>query len=178
MSRLCIVWVFIFALLGTGVALAAQPTPVPNAAPNFSSMNFQIGTWHCDQSVIGRPGDRKSTDTFTMAYDGWQMQDHNISPPFDRFRTRDYVGDSWTTWDPTIKLWINQSVDNFGGYGLLTSPGWTGNTLTWNGANPDGTVVRVVNTKISDTKTSFRAWGNNKKGQPQILQSSGTCTKS
>jgi hypothetical protein len=178
MSRLFIVAAIIFVLSGTGTALSAQPTPVPNAAPDFSSMNFLMGTWHCVQSVPGRPGKRTETDTYTMAYDGWQMQDHSVSPPFDKYRTRTIVGDNWTTWDPTIKLWINQGVDNFGGYGLSTSSGWSGNSMIWNGTNPDGTVYRIVNTKLSDTKTSSKTWGNNKKGQAQRLQASGVCTKS
>jgi hypothetical protein len=82
------------ALLGGGIAIAAQPTPVPNTAPDFTSMRFLIGPWSCHQTLSGRPGDRRETDTCTMAYDGWQMQDHSVSPPFDKFRNRDIVGDS------------------------------------------------------------------------------------
>jgi hypothetical protein len=166
------------ALLGTGIAMAAQPTPVPNAAPDFSSMNFLLGTWHCHQTLVGRPGDRQETDTYTMTYDGWQMQNHSVSPPFDNNRTRDEVGDDWTTWDPSSKLWVNQIVDNFGSFGLTTSPGWVGNTMTWSFTNPDGTVGRLVNTKVSDAKVTQEIWGNSKKGQPQALTQSGTCTKS
>src|ERR1700736_5746571 len=131
MSRLIVAAAITLALSSTGISLAAQPTPVPNTAPNFSSMNFLLGTWHCEASITARPGKRTETDTYRMAYDGWQMQDHTVAPPFDKARTRDIVGDDWTTWDPTIKLWINQGVDNFGGYGWSTSPGWTGNTITW-----------------------------------------------
>ena len=178
MSRFLIAAAIMIALAGTGISLAAQPTPVPNAAPDFSSLKFQLGTWHCAQSITGRPGTRTETDTYTMAYDGWQMQDHFVSPPFDKYRTRDVVGDNWTTWDPTIKLWISQIVDNFGAYGLATSTGWTGNTMTWNSTNPDGTVGRQVWTKISARKVTYKTWGNTKKGQPQTLQTSGTCTKS
>ncbi|HLW37687.1 MAG TPA: hypothetical protein VKR99_04610 [Candidatus Eremiobacteraceae bacterium] len=177
MRRLVTIGAIVFALSGTGISSASQPTPVPNMAPDFSSLNFLIGTWHCAQSIVGRPGIRTETDTYTMAYNGWQMQDHTVSPPFDKARTRNVVGDNWTTWDPTIKLWINQTVDNFGAYGLATSPGWVGKTMTWSGTNPDGTVGRSVNTKVSDTKIVYKNWGNTKKGQPQTLQSSGTCTK-
>jgi hypothetical protein len=166
------------ALIGGGIAMAAQPTPVPNTPPNFISMRFLLGTWACQQTLAGRPGDRTETDTYTMAYEGWQMQDHFVSPPFDKFRTRDIVGDSWITWDPTLKLWINQNVDNFGGYGLGTSPGWAGNVITWTFTNPDGTVGRTVETKVSDTKETYKSWGNYKKGQPLKLRLSQTCSKS
>ena len=166
------------ALLAGGIALAAQPTPVPNTPPDFTSMRFLLGTWSCHQTLAGRPGVRTETDTYTMAYDGWQMQDHSVSPPFDKFRNRDVVGDSWITWDPTLKLWISQNVDNFGGYGLATSPGWAGNKITWTGTNPDGTVVRTVETKVSDTNETYETWANAKKGQPLKLGLSQNCKKS
>jgi len=178
MIRTLGVCAMVLALLGTGIALAAQPTPVPNTTPDFSSMNFLLGTWHCQQTVAGRPNTRLETDTYTMAYDGWQMQDHQVSPPFDKYRTRDDVGDTWTTWDPTIKLWVSQTVDNFGAYGLATSPGWVGSDATWTGTNPDGTTFRQVVTKASDTKYSYKTWGNNKKGEPVVVTGTGVCTKS
>jgi hypothetical protein len=168
----------VLAFLWAGISMAAQPTPVPNTPPDFTSMRFLLGTWSCHQTLPGRPGDRTETDTYTMAYDGWQMQDHNVSPPFDKFRTRDLVGDSWVTWDPTLKLWITQNVDNFGGYGLLTSSGWVGNRITWNAINPDGTVGRTIETKVSDTKETFASWYNDKKGQPLKVGLSQTCKKS
>lgn len=177
MVRTLSVCAVVVALLATGIAVAAQPTPVPNMAPDFSSMNFLLGTWHCHQSITGRPGDRKETDTYTMSYDGWQMQDHSVSPPFDKYRTRDDVGDSWTTWDPTAKLWANVSVDNFGGYGLATSPGWVGDTMTWSFNNPDGTQGRNAVTKVSDSKYTFKTWTNTKKGEPLAVTGTGTCSK-
>ena len=73
---------------------------------------------------------------------------------------------------------MNQSVDNFGGYGLSTSPGWVGNTMTWTGTNPDGTVGKLVETKVSDTKETFVTWANTKKGQPLVKRLTQTCSKS
>jgi hypothetical protein len=166
------------ALLGTGAVFAAQPTPVPNSAPNFTNFNFLLGTWHCDQTLTGRPGKRTETDTYTMAYDGWQMQDHSVSPPFDKARTRDEVGDAWTTWDTSSQLWINQAVDNFGAFGLSTAPGWVGDSITFSGTLPDGTVGHTTMTKVSDSQYTSKSWANNKKGEPVILQESGTCSKS
>jgi hypothetical protein len=178
MIRLRIIFAIAFALLGSGLALAAQPTPVPNTPPDFSSFNFELGTWHCHNTVAGRPGDRTETDTYSMTYDGWQLQAHSVSPPFDKYRTRDIVGDAWTTYDPRLKIWVNQAVDNFGTYGLTTAPGWVGNTMTWTGTNPDGTVGKLVETKVSDTKETFESWGNTKKGQPLVNTGTQTCSKS
>jgi hypothetical protein len=163
------------ALCG-GVALAAQPTPVPNTPPDFSSFRFELGTWNCQQPL--RSGDRKETDTYTMAYDGWQLRSHFVSPPFDKYRTRDIVGDAFTTYDSTLKIWVNQAVDNFGTYGLATSPGWVNDTITWAETNPDGTQVKTIETKVSDSKETFETLGNTRKGQPIVKMFTQTCIKS
>lgn len=177
MIRVTSICLVALAVLGSGIALSAHPTPVPNAAPDFSSMDFLLGTWRCDDHQAGRPGARIEVDKYSMAYDGWQMQEHAVSQPFDKYRARDEVEDTFTTYDPTIKRWVSQYVDNFGGYGLAESFGWTGETLAWTWTNPDGTTGREVDTKISDTNTSFKDWSNNKKGHPMTVFLSGVCTK-
>ena len=78
MIRLRIIFAIAFVLLGSELALAAQPTPVPNTPPDFSLFNFEIGTWHCHETLAGRPGDRTETDTYTLSYDGWQLQAHSF----------------------------------------------------------------------------------------------------
>ena len=157
-------------------APAAKPTPVPNAAPDFSSFNFLLGTWHCKQK-IDRPGNRRETDVYTMAYDGWFLRNHFDSPPFDVFRTRHEIGDAWTTYDPTIKKWVGEVNDNFGGYGLTTSPGWSGNSITWMGSNPDGSTSRDTFTKVSDTTTTDKSWLKKPNGSWKVTETS-VCTKS
>jgi hypothetical protein len=178
MIRTALLCAVVVVLVGTGIAIAAVPTPVPNAAPDFSSLNFLLGTWQCHQNVPGRPGDRKETDTYSMSYDGWQMKDHAVSPPFDKYRTRDDVNDTYTTYDSMLKLWVSQTVGNFGEYGLASSPGWVGSTMTWSGMGLDGTTFRGTVTKVSDSKYTYKNYGNTKKGGPISLQFSGYCTKS
>lgn len=178
MHKLLIAAAIAVAALTGSAVLAAQPTPVPNAKPDFSSMSFLLGTWHCVQTVPNRPGKRTETDTYTMAYDGWQMQDHSVAPPFDRYRTRTIVGDTFTTWDPMLKIWVVQNVDNFGGYGLSSSKGWKGNKMTWTSTGLDGTMFRADITKVSDTRYTTASWGNSTKGGAMVSQGTGTCTKS
>jgi hypothetical protein len=178
MIRLLFTAAAALALFGGGIALAAQPTPVPNTPPDFSSFRFEIGTWNCHQTLPGRQGVRREKDTYSMAYDGWQLQAHFDSPPFDKYRTRDVVGDAFTTYDKKLKIWVNQVVDNFGNYGMLTSPGWVGSSITWTGTGPDATAFKLVETKVSDTKEVFASWGNSKKVQPLVNMGSQTCVKS
>ncbi len=150
------------ALLAAGFAAApvattaqmpsAAPTPVPIAKPDFSPMNFYLGTWDCTQPLRGKT--RMETDVFAMSNDGMWMLDTATSPPFDQYRTVAQNSMTNMTYDPTIKQWVQDYMDNFGGYGISSSPGWQGNSLTWSSTGLDGTKVSDVVTKISDTQTT------------------------
>lgn len=72
-------------------------------------------------------------------------------------RGRTIVEENYLTYDPANKKWVSISVDNFGGYGMSTSPGYAGSTAVWtdmvaSGGAPLGTGTI---TKTSDSKTSF-----------------------
>ncbi|HZY96463.1 MAG TPA: hypothetical protein VFE35_05130 [Candidatus Cybelea sp.] len=133
-------------------AAAAAPTPVPVPHPDFSSMNFLLGTWTCTQPLRGKT--RAETDVYTMSNDGMWMVDTATSPPFDQYRTVPQNGMTSTTYDPTVKQWVGVYYDNLGGYGIESTPGWQGNTATWSGKGLDGSTVSDVITKVSDTETS------------------------
>lgn len=55
---------------------------------------------------------------------------HDVAPPFDKYRTQAVKTDSYTTYNAQKHQWIAFNMNNFGGYGVSTSPGWNGNTLT------------------------------------------------
>lgn len=133
-------------------AAAAAPTPVPIPHPDFSSMNFLVGTWTCTQPLRG--GTRSETDVYTMSTDGMWLTDAATSPPFDQYRTVAQNSTTDMTYDPTIKQWVTVYRDNFGGYAIQSSTGWQGNSANWSGKGLDGTVVADVVTKVSDTETT------------------------
>ncbi|MGC1381613.1 MAG: hypothetical protein WA814_11400 [Candidatus Baltobacteraceae bacterium] len=163
------------AILTAGVARAAQPTPVPDAKPDLSSLSFLLGTWACHSVARGSP--RPDTTTFTMDYDGHWMRSHDVAPPFDRYRTRPIVSDSWISFNPIVRVWVQTEVDNFGGYGTSTAPGWRGNTMTWTAvATPDGSTGTDVFTKVSETQTKDVFAGRDKNGRP-LPATTTVCTK-
>jgi hypothetical protein len=136
----------------TAAAPAPAPTPVPTAKPDFSSVMFLVGSWSCTQPLRGKP--RPETDVYSMGMDGMWMVQQTTAPPFDQYRMYTINGTGYIGYDPIAKLWINTGVDNGGGYGTQTAPGWVGNTITWTGKNPDGSSATDVITKVSDTETS------------------------
>jgi hypothetical protein len=82
------------------------------------------------------------------------MVNSTNAPPFDQYRTVAQTGMGYLSYDPTVKMWVTTGVDNLGGYGMQSSPGWQGNTITWTGQGLDGSKFTDVITKVSDTQTS------------------------
>ena len=147
---------FVVALAAAPIVSAAQPAPaptmVPMSKPDFSSMAFLVGTWNCTQPLRGKT--RPDTTVNTMSPDGMWMLSKDTAPPFDQYRTVTVESTGYTGYDPTVKQWVQLGVDNTGGYGWGSSPGWQGNTITWTGKNLDGSTTTDVITKTSDTETS------------------------
>jgi hypothetical protein len=131
---------------------AAAPTPVPIPKPDFSPMNFLVGTWTCTQPLRGKT--RSETDVYTMSNDGMWLVDAATSPPFDQYRTVAQNTMTYMTYDPTIKQWVTTTYDNFGGYGLESTSGWQGNVASWSGKGLDGGSYSDVIRKVSDTESS------------------------
>jgi hypothetical protein len=145
---------FAIAASATPLVSAAQPapapTPVPQTKPDFSSLNFLVGSWSCTQMLRGKT--RPETDVTSVGMDGMWLVTQTTAPPFDQYRTYTINGMTYVGYDPTAKLWIQTGLDNAGGYGVQTSPGWQGSSWTWTGKNPDGSSGSDVVTKVSDTK--------------------------
>ncbi len=140
------------------IAPAQQATPVPMLKGDFSSMRFMLGTWHCKTTKMtnGRGSGRTETDVTTMSALGPYMETKSVSKPFDKARTRDYVGDGWMAYDTAKHRWYSFGLSNFGGFGMQTSPGWTGNTMTWTDFYTSDTSDhgKSIVTKVSDTETT------------------------
>jgi hypothetical protein len=131
---------------------APAPTPVPMSKPDLSSVMFLVGTWSCTQPLRGKT--RPETDVWSVGMDGMWLVAQTTAPPFDQYRTATINGTTYMTYDPNAKLWVQTGVDNGGGYGIQTSPGWQSNVMTFSGKYPDGSSSTDAITKVSDTETS------------------------
>ncbi|MBV8529832.1 MAG: hypothetical protein JO104_00825 [Candidatus Eremiobacteraeota bacterium] len=168
---------FVLALVASPVVSTAQPAPAPTMVPmnkpDFSSMMFLTGTWNCTQMLRGKT--RPDSSTTKVDDDGMWMVSEDTAPPFDQYRTFTIKSRSWTTYDPTIKQWVTVGIDDSGGYGTQTSPGWQGNTITWTTKNLDGSSGTDVITKVSDTETSDASTATDAKGV--VTKTTIKCTK-
>jgi hypothetical protein len=152
----------------------AAPTPVPIPHPDFTSMNFLLGTWSCTQPLRGKT--RPETDVYSMGMDGMWMVDQSTAPPFDEFRTVAQNGMAYTTYDSGVKQWVTVNVDSLGGYGIESTPGWQGNTALWSGKGLDGTTFTDAITKVSDMETSDLSTTTDPQGK--VTKVTITCKKS
>ena len=140
-----------FVLVANAPSIAA-PTPVPDMKPDLSAMNFFMGTWKCTAMIRGKS--RPDTATTSLSMDGRWITTHDVAPPFDQFRTRPITSDTAMTYNPLNHMWVQIYHDDFGGYGMATSPGWKGATITWTSTlSNDGSTGHDTLTKVSDTES-------------------------
>jgi hypothetical protein len=165
------------ALVGAPVVLSAQPAPaptmVPISKPDFSSMMFLTGTWNCSQMLRGKT--RPDTSTTSLGMNGMWMVSQDVAPPFDQYRTVAVNSTTYMGYDSTAKQWVSIGVDDTGGYGTQSSPGWQGSVITWSGKGLDGSTFTDIITKDSDTKTTDQNTVTDPQGK--VTKTTITCMK-
>ena len=177
-TRMLVFTIVIALATGRAVPVSATPTPVPDAKPDLSAMSMFLGTWNCKsvKSPDGRTNGHIFTTTASMALDGRWIETDQDTPPFDQYRTRNFVLKSFLTFDAATKTWVTMTVDNLGGYSVAMSSGWNGDTLVTNDkvqANGGPLGVDTV-TRLSDNHYHDRYQIRTAKGD-QIFESD--CTK-
>jgi hypothetical protein len=173
-------------IMVTGTAASAagpqiEGTPVPTRPrPDFSSMNFLIGTWQCSDLSSRRPAAFMTTEVYSMDPTGyWIVRDtttHKAS-----WIPREFHSQAKYTYDAVAKRWVRITMGAEGAYSVATAPMPVGNKKTYSSAiqakSPDiASTEPEVYTKISDTKkimtTSFSEAGG------RVVTVKETCTKS
>lgn len=151
----------LFAVMGCVSLAGAQveSTPIPPAPkPDFSAMQFLVGTWDCSTMSARRPGPYKTTVTTTIEPNGYWMVNKSLIHKAS-WIPAEFSGEDRMTYDASTQRWIDISTDEGGGYDITTSTGWKGNTIVWdeltytktnNTASENSTTV----VKNSDTKTT------------------------
>ncbi len=158
--RRCALGLFLAICASASLAQAAgvEATPIPHdPRPNFTEMQFLVGTWNCSIDSSRRPRPFGMQATISIDSSGYWMVTRSITDavPWNphTIMTSDYV-----TYDPTTSRWIDISMDDYGAYDVSAATGWTGNSIVWTElAYPKLHGVSHNNprtfTKISDSKT-------------------------
>lgn len=173
---------FVTALfVGTTAIAQVETTPIPRPAkPNFSSMQFQLGTWNCTETNTRRASAYTSTLTNTMDPSGFWMNTKTVSHPTSW--DGQTIAMDKTTYDAAHSRWVDVSTDDRGDYTISTSSGWSGATIVWHPVSitsvSSGNVVGsgdMTYTKVSDTKYTYA--GSFKEAGGRTIKLKGTCTK-
>ncbi|MBV8499321.1 MAG: hypothetical protein JO003_08745 [Candidatus Eremiobacteraeota bacterium] len=182
MKRILITFAIALAVAVPSYALAqVESTPIPAPhKPNFSSMEFLVGTWACSTKSARRPSAYITTSTYTMDSTGYWLEltstTNATSWIAKKLTTYDKI-----TYDPDTHRWVDVLYGDGGAYGLSFSSGWMGNKMSWHDVSfapgPDvASQTDNVVTKVSPTKmTSASSFTETKTGRKVAV--TGVCTK-
>lgn len=170
------------AVYGTCLAAATpgiETTPIPlTAKPDWSSMKFLVGTWHCSSKSSRRPSPFVSTLTTSADPTGYWLVTKTTGQKTSwaaAINSTDSV-----TYDPAAHRWADVYTDDQGGYDVTFSPGWKANTITWTDPlfvpGPDVIAVTpLTQVKVNDTKLTAHSTFTEKSGRINTLNT--VCTK-
>lgn len=132
-------------------------------------MAYFAGTWTCHQMMRGK--DRPDTSTSMMDLNDRWIKTTDVAPAFDSYRTSPVNTTTYTTYDASVKRYVQVSVDDFGGYGIAYSTGWNGNTMRWtDNSASNGAVGMTTISKVSDSEYNWKFEGTMGNGKPQDPQ--------
>lgn len=173
---------FVFA---TGATVFAAPaiegTPVPaRPKPDFSSMQFLVGTWTCSNLSSRRPGPFTTTEVYSMDPGGYWMLRADTTQKASWIPAEQH-GQTKYTWDAVAKVWVRISAGDNGGYSVATAPMPTGKMKTYTyviqtKAADIASYAPEVYSKVSDTKKTMTTSFTETNGT--VVNVKQTCTKS
>lgn len=168
------------ALAASSPTIESTPAPKP-AKPDFSAMMFLNGSWTCSTKSARRPAPYITTNTTSIDPSGyWQVTKSTVKAmAWFPYPTQ---GTDWVTYDSSTNRWVDVFQGDFGGYGVSTSPGWSGDSSTWTDAlfKPGTDIIAekpVVTTKNSATKTTSIS-SFQEKSSGRWIDVTTVCTKS
>ncbi|MEO6835271.1 MAG: hypothetical protein ABI231_05120 [Candidatus Tumulicola sp.] len=173
--------ILVAPLLPGSAPAQTESTPIPAVVkPNFSSMDFLVGTWACSTKSSRRPGPYQTISTYALDPSGYWMNETSTTKPTAWVSTQLTVTDK-ITYDPDSKRWVDVLSGDQGAYGLSFSKGWAGNHMTWHDVSfaPGPNIhsqTDMVATKVSNTKvTSSSTFTETKTGRKVTV--AAICTK-
>ena len=165
-------------LLADGAPVEATPIP-RDLKPNFTSMQYLVGTWDCSVASARRSRPFSTHETTWMSRDGYWLITKTITDPVPWNNIR-ITNTEYVTYDPTTKRWIDMGMDDFGAYDVSASPGWSGDAITWTEIaypkfhgvkeNAPRVVTRTSDHQKTETTALIETSG-------QRIQVTTTCTK-
>jgi hypothetical protein len=176
----CLILITALMLTLRTIALAQNPpvegTPVPTAPkPDWSDVQYLMGTWNCTDVSSRRPGPFQITTSFELDPTGyWLIKTEKIQKA--SWIPQEFTNVSRVTYDNNAKRWVRIMTGDNGAYAISTSPDRSVFTYQMQREAPDiASYAPEVYTKTSDTKRSMKTSFTEKSGR--VVNVTETCTK-
>jgi hypothetical protein len=138
----------IIALVLAAMGIAGAHADPGQAAPDWSSDRFILGTWSCDLVRAGhQPAQERAV--YSMGLGGrwlkltYTKTSHDPDSP-------SVTTEAYESFDPRLKKWVYVSFGSDGEYGMAYSDGWAGGSKIYGPAADAKEEWRLVETKVSD----------------------------
>jgi hypothetical protein len=179
--RLCATLVLAGTCGTAALAQSVETTPIPaQPKPDLSPLTFLTGTWKCSVKSSRRPAAYQYTATYAVDPSGYWLIETDKNAPATWAPNVPLTTETRYTYDSDTKRWIGVTTGDMGTYDLVTSPGWSGNAISWHSVafakGPDITAQSDVTvTKASATKTTMSSAFDTSTGRHVTV--SGACNK-
>jgi hypothetical protein len=149
-------------LLADGARVEATPIP-RDQKPNFSSMQFLLGSWECSVKSARRPRPFATHETISISADGYWLVTRTVTDPVPWNNIR-ITNIEYMTYDTTTQRWIDMGMDDHGAYDVSASPGWSGDAMRFDEiaypkfhgvASNEPRVLRKVNDSKTEEETAL-----------------------
>jgi hypothetical protein len=157
----------------------STPIPAPNK-PNFSSMDFMLGSWTCKTKSSRRPAAYVTTSTYTLDPSGYWINETSTTAK-TTWISRQLTTTDRITYDSDTKRWVDVSDGDGGAYGLSFAKGWNGDKIDWHDVSfaPSADISAQTDTAVtkeSPTRlTTSSSFTEAKSGRHVAV--TGICTK-
>jgi len=117
-------------VVGT-TAPAVERSPIPrDKKPDFGPLRYMLGTWSCSVNSSRRPHAFPAQAVTQISDDGYWIVTVTTTPPVS-WNPVEVVARDYVTYDPTRKLWVDMTLDNYGLYGASISTQQTADRIVW-----------------------------------------------
>ena len=164
-----------------GAAPAVEGTPIPiTPKPDFSQLQYLMGSWTCTDLSSRRPGPFTTTQVFSMDPSGyWIIRNDTIHRA--SWIPAEVHSQTKITYDRFANRMVRITTGDLGGFAVSTAGPLVNGHRTWTyivqTKAPDvSSYAPEVNTKVSDTKRTMTTSFTENNGR--VVNVKETCIKS
>lgn len=132
---------FLFAILVLFFVATTATAQMPMPDAKLKELQYFAGTWQCKGTAFASPW-TKEHPTKGTAMLSWSLGNYWLDVSYRETKTEmnpmPYAVKAYWGYDAASKKIVAGSVDSMGGYATQDTPGWTGDSLVFDGVQHAG----------------------------------------